>query len=658
MLTSPAALQPAPQALHATVQRQAPLFFGRFGLMSPGVRLFRSISFPAKAAWVATAFLLPILLLSGFLWSIASHNVSISATERLGVEYLRSVMPLLDAAQNRRRAATAKSDDLDEMQQRVNKTMEGLATQQQKFGQDFGTQEAWKRLQTLQQGLATHPVKDSALATFAAHTELVAAALAIIDEVADRSKLMFDPQVHSFYLVDAALFKQPQLVEQLGQVRGMGYAILRSGSIDAAQRDQMISALASARSLQAGLHKAMLRTGERAITAEATEATDRLLLTVREGVLGDKPKADAAEFLAQANQAIELYYKSITRTLDVLDHSLAERVAQQQRALWIELSIPAVGVALAAYLLVAFYRVTQGGISEVARQLQEISKGNLTLDPRPWGSDEVAQLMGTLRATLVSLRRIVGQVRADAGEIHIASAEVASASRDLARRTEETGAQLQRTSAAMTQIGATVRQTAETAKGAAELVDRNADVAGRGGQVVGEVVNTMAGIRESSGRIGDIIGTIDSIAFQTNILALNAAVEAARAGEAGRGFAVVASEVRGLAQRSSAAAREIKALISTSVSQVESGSKVVGQAGDTMRDVVDNAEQVKILISEISHGAAEQTAGVHDVSRSVEQLDAMAQQNAALVEQTAAAAASLKDNAARLHQEMAFFRLP
>jgi methyl-accepting chemotaxis protein len=207
------------------------------------------------------------------------------------------------------------------------------------------------------------------------------------------------------------------------------------------------------------------------------------------------------------------------------------------------------------------------------------------------------------------------------------------------------------------QIGATVKQTADTAAGASDMVGRNAQVAAEGGQVVQQVVNTMGGIRDSSSRIADIIGTIDGIAFQTNILALNAAVEAARAGEQGRGFAVVAAEVRALAQRSGEAAREIKALIGTSVDQVESGSRVVSQAGSTMQDIVSNAERVKVLIAEISHGTGEQTAGLADVGRSVEQLDAMAQQNAALVEQTAAAAASLKDNADRLSREVSFFRL-
>ncbi len=654
---------PAGAGLQAAAEQ--PAFFRHRGIMTPGIWLFRAIGFPAKAAWVSGAFLLPILLLSGALWSAAMQNIDFSAQERLGIEYARSLMPLLDAAQNRRRAATAKAADLDQAQQRVAQAFDAVAAQQQRLGAALNTATGWQAALSLQQALAKQPLGPDPVATFAAHTALITATLELLNDVADHSKLTLDPEVATFYLMEAALFKQPLLVEALGKLRGMGNAVLRTGSMGAAQRDVIVTALGFAESSQAQLIKGLRRAAgnDPAVAAEtrldsALAASEQFLRNVRAQVLADTPSGDAAAFVAQANQAIALHYQGSTTVMDALDQRIASRLVDLRRTLWLQGALSALGVAVAIYLLAAFYRVTQGGISEVARQLKEISGGNLTLRPRPWGQDEVAALMGTLASTLDALRHTVGQVRAGAGEIHTASAEVASASMDLSRRTEETAARLQRTSAAMTQIGGAVKQTAATAAGASAMVSSNAQVAAQGGQVVAEVVTTMDGIRASSNRIGDIIGTIDGIAFQTNILALNAAVEAARAGEAGRGFAVVASEVRALAQRSSAAAREIKTLIGHSVEQVETGSRVVGQAGDTMRDIVGNADRVKHLMGEISDGAGEQTAGLDEVGRSVEQLDAMTQQNAVLVEQTAAAAASLQDNAVRLNREMAFFRLP
>ena len=653
-----AASQPDETTTHA------PAFFRGHGAMGPGIRLFRSIGFPAKSAWVSLAFLLPILLLSGSLWSSASQTIDLSAKERLGIEYTRALMPLLDAAQGRRRAATAKAPDLDEQQQRVAKAVAGVVAQEQALGDRLNTKPAWQRAQALQQALAANPVGETPVRTFAAHTAYVAAVLDLLNDVADHSALTLDPDVDTYYLMDAALFKQPQLIEVLGQMRGVGNAVLRSGSMLPAQRDQIASALAFAKNYQAGLDRSLKRATDEDhhIASEvglqdAVAATSAFTGSVAEQLLGSAPQGDPAGFVGQANQAIAAHYAGIGSVLSALDKRIANRMGNLKHTLWMQLGLAACGIAIAAYLLVAFYRVTQGGIAEVARQLNEVSKGNLSLRPRPWGADEVAMLMNTLSATLDALRNTVSAVRAGADEIQTASTEVASASMDLSRRTEDGAAHLQKTSAAMAQIAATVKLTADTARGAADMVGQNAQVAARGGHVVGDVVSTMGHIRESSSRISDIIGTIDSIAFQTNILALNAAVEAARAGEAGRGFAVVASEVRSLAQRAANAAREIKVLIGSSVEQVETGSRVVEAAGSTMREMVGNAERVKVLIAEITHGAVEQTAGVQEISQSVEHLDAMTQQNSALVEQTAAAAASLRESAGRLNQQMAFFKL-
>ncbi len=262
-----------------------------------------------------------------------------------------------------------------------------------------------------------------------------------------------------------------------------------------------------------------------------------------------------------------------------------------------------------------------------------------------------------LQMALAQVETAVAEVRRSAESIGNATQEIASGNADLSSRTEQAASSLQQTASSMEQLTGTVRSTAEAAGQARSLADTASEVARRGGAAVGEVVATMAQIDESSRRIADIVGTIDGIAFQTNILALNAAVEAARAGEHGRGFAVVAAEVRTLSQRSAAAAREIKTLIGTSVERVEAGSQLVARAGSTMGELEGSVQRVAQMISEISTAAGEQSGGIGQVNTAVSELDRMTQQNAALVEQGSAAAESLREQATRLVGAVERFRL-
>ncbi|MGZ9044587.1 MAG: methyl-accepting chemotaxis protein [Telluria sp.] len=309
--------------------------------------------------------------------------------------------------------------------------------------------------------------------------------------------------------------------------------------------------------------------------------------------------------------------------------------------------------------LTALY-ISRGIVLPIRRAVvaaRTVAAGDLGSEVQVRSTDETGQLSLALKEMQDSLVNIVSKVRSGTETIALASAEIAAGNQDLSMRTERQAGSLSATTSSMAQLTLTVRANADNARQASQLVESASEVAGQGGDVVRRVVQTMDSINASSGKIVDIISVIDGIAFQTNILALNAAVEAARAGEQGRGFAVVATEVRNLAQRSAAAAKEIKVLIGDSVSAVETGSKLVDQAGDTMDKIVASVARVTDIMSEITAASHEQEAGIGQINQAISDMDSVTQQNAALVEEAAAAAQSLRDQAGSLTQAVSVFKL-
>jgi len=316
-----------------------------------------------------------------------------------------------------------------------------------------------------------------------------------------------------------------------------------------------------------------------------------------------------------------------------------------------------VGMAVAGAFTWGVQRRVVQAIREVVEAARGVAGGNFDRRLRAQSDDEVGELVGALDDMVVQLSRSLSTVRQAAQSIGDASVEIASGNQDLSQRTERAASSLQMTSSSMNQLTTTVQGTAEAARTAHGLVGSAAESAVRGGEVMEQVVASMAEIDAASRRISDIIGTIDGIAFQTNILALNAAVEAARAGEQGRGFAVVAGEVRSLAQRSAQAAREIKTLIGASSERVDTGSRLVREAGSSMQDIVGGVRRVSEIINEITAAADQESRGIGEVNQAVSHLDEMTQQNAALVEQSAAAAEHLKEQARSLTAVVSQFRL-
>jgi methyl-accepting chemotaxis protein len=315
--------------------------------------------------------------------------------------------------------------------------------------------------------------------------------------------------------------------------------------------------------------------------------------------------------------------------------------------------------ALAASIAVAWLatRSITAPIAEAVSVARRVADGDLTSHIAVESSDETGQLMQALQDMNTALLTIVGKVRTGTDSIATASNQIATGNLDLSSRTEQQASSLEETASSMEEITSTTRHNGDNARQANQLAVSASDVAVKGGTVVAQVVSTMDEINESSRKIVDIISVIDGIAFQTNILALNAAVEAARAGEQGRGFAVVASEVRNLAQRSAAAAKEIKELINTSVDKVESGSRLVAQAGSTMEEIVSSVQRVTDIMGEITEASREQESGIDQINRAITEMDTTTQQNAALVEQAAAAAQALQHQSEELARAVSVFKL-
>ncbi|AOB27048.1 MULTISPECIES: methyl-accepting chemotaxis protein [Bordetella] len=324
------------------------------------------------------------------------------------------------------------------------------------------------------------------------------------------------------------------------------------------------------------------------------------------------------------------------------------------------MAVTAAVVLALVLMLVArtvFGRLVVRPLKEAGQHFDRIAAGDLTARVEVRNSNEIGQLFAALKRMQESLTRTVATVRRGVDEINVGSREISAGNTDLSSRTEEQAASLEETAASMEQLASTVKQNADNARQANQLAASASDVAERGGSAVSEVVSTMDGISASSRKISEIVSVIDGIAFQTNILALNAAVEAARAGEQGKGFAVVAGEVRSLAQRSAQAAKEIKVLIEDSVDKVGTGSQQVERAGATMQEIVASVKRVTDIMGEISAASEEQSSGIDQVNRAVSQMDEVTQQNAALVEEAAAAAGSLQEQAQRLAEAVAVFKI-
>jgi len=506
--------------------------------------------------------------------------------------------------------------------------------------------------------------------SFGAHTRLVAHLFEVMDILGDDYGLSLDPELDSYHLIQAALYALPDVTEELGKLRARGSAALVTKALTPETRLAMSTYVAVAekrlQSMQRSFEKAIAR--NESIRSVASAALQQSLLQVGQALsltaeqILNAPSLTygAPEYFAAMTRSIDGLVQLNARSLDQLALQLESRARayrlSQQLLLAVLLALAGLGGWLAFHAARSITRQLGGEPADVTDMANAIARGDLSTAIKVRRHDE-ASIVAAMARMQAALRELVLQVRQSSESIAAGSAQIAAGTADLSQRTEEQAANLQQTAASMDEINATVAQHAETAQTATTLAEGASAAAVKGGAVVGQVVSTMEAIAESSKTIAEIVGVIDAIAFQTNILALNASVEAARAGEQGRGFAVVAGEVRSLAQRSAESARQIRTLIGSSAERVDSGARLVEDAGSAMNELVAQVQRVEGLMGEMSRASQEQVQGLGQVGQAVAQLDDVTQRNAGLVEQSAAAADSLKAQAQRLTEVVSVFRL-
>lgn len=500
------------------------------------------------------------------------------------------------------------------------------------------------------------------------HTRWITGLLGFNDELMDEFGLSLDAYMDTYDLMQVTFVHVPALTEKLGVIRALGSGFLtkqelplfnKGGFVGLRDRlDEIYQNMLTQATHPMNLNPEFKSALSGALTTMQSKVDKSIQTIDQQLIQAPTLNYPATQYFDELTQSIDGVYQFSGTAMRAMQIELAQRVSVLERGiLWVVL-LQLLGLVVAGWLAWVFVRSITVPIEQAVRVATAVSEGDLTVNcPKGRGTNEISRLMDALSTMRAQLAVLVAMVRDDAENVARATTEIAQGNLELSARTEQEASALVQTAASMDQLNSHVKQNADHAREADVLAHQASRVATEGGEVVEQVVNTMREINDSSRKISDIIGVIDGIAFQTNILALNASVEAARAGEQGRGFAVVANEVRSLAGRSAEAAKQIKALITDSVSRVQQGSEQVDKAGHTMSDVVSAIRRVTSLMADINEATSAQSVSVSEVGQAVHLLDGTTQRNAALVEQSAAAAATLRSQAEQLVAAVAVFKV-
>jgi len=636
--------------------------------LNPGVSLMQRLRMPLKFAIVSFAFLLPL----GYVLFVAvtqkNDEIGFSAKERIGVTQIRALLPALYAQQAIRThhlvaLADKNTSALRDEAAQLDKLFADAGAQIKADGDPLALSDALdKTAQALAQARSAQ--SGDPIEAIEAESRATASLLALITLAADNSNLTLDPDVDTYYLMNMLTVLLPNTLEHMTKEVALGGYLASMRDNTAARL--MVLHDAGARAEEYGgqiegnlvkVRDANADAGKR-VEARALSQFDQLAKRFDvEFPYGQPTTVQSAAFVAEGESVVQSGQAMIASIVPLLDELLAARIGRLETKRTTMLVLSSLSILLAAYLFTSFYVSSVGGFQALTLRVDRLGTGDLSPSWPAKGSDELSLAINTLRDSVGSLATIVKGVRSNAEDIAVATSQISEGNNDLAARGARIAATVQQTTASMETLNATVARNLDGTQEASRFAGDAYQIALRSGDVVSQAVQTMDSITESSKKIGDIIGVIDSIAFQTNILALNAAVEAARAGEQGRGFAVVAAEVRTLAQRSAAAAKEINGLVKQSIGTVDAGAARVHDAGRSMRDVVAAIQQVTEVMAQIAAASNSQHEEIQQVRRAVIEIDDATQQNSALVEEISAAATSLQERAHALSDSVRTFRV-
>ncbi len=642
--------------------------FSTHRFLAPATGCMRRLRMPTKLCVMGLFLFVPLAMLLLLTVRGLSNDVEVAAAEIEGTKVVKAITQLVRDVQTHRgltqqslSGAAAAAQALPAARAKFTESMRGLE-QALANSAAFEVADLWRARSATLETLAAGRHSTDRAEAFAAHSRSIEELRQMLLLVAERSGLLLDPVAESFFLMDIGVERYVPLAETLGVLRGLGSGVLARGEMSSVERDQLLTRAGSLRDQMVNLHgkvEALKRSGssEPPKWKEAQAAAEVFVTKVRAQFGVDKPQGDPGELFKQGTAALGVLAEFNQDVLARLEATLQVRRTEARRMLLTVLLASTMGLAFLLYFTLAFYLNVRNALQTLSHGIENVAAGNLEYKVEIPGSDEFGEMGKTLERMNSRLSEMVAEIRSSAVRVGQAGAQVAQASASLSQRTDEQATSLRQTVATVSQLSAAVDSNADAAQSLDRLTDELRGKAEAGGEAMRATVGAMATLVAGSKRMGEIIGVIDGIAFQTNILALNAAVEAARAGDAGRGFAVVASEVRHLAQRSGNAAGEIRKLIGQSADQVAGSVKRITDVQSTLDTVVIGVQDVSQRLRSIATASTEQSSGLREMSANVGNLDEITRQNAQMVDESSVASRELVERAATLRNAVAPMRL-